>query len=106
MPFLEDFLGLGIAGVHPNEKGAMDIRALKAEYGHRVCLMGNVDLNLLGLGTVEQVRQEVRDLIRDVGPGGGYILTSGNSLASYLLPENVGAMSDAVQQYGRYPISL
>ncbi|MCJ7556080.1 MAG: hypothetical protein MUP90_04080, partial [Gammaproteobacteria bacterium] len=45
-----------------------------------------------------------RALIRDVAPGGGYILTSGNSLAGYLKPENVLAMVDAVQAYGRYPI--
>jgi uroporphyrinogen decarboxylase len=106
MPYLEDFLGLGITGLHPNEKGAMDIRAMKREYGDRICLLGNVDLNILGMGTREDVEQEVRDLIRDVGPGGGYIVTSGNSLAGYLRPENVLALSKAVQKYGRYPLMV
>jgi hypothetical protein len=41
-----------------------------------------------------------------VGPGGGYIVTSGNSLAAYLLPENVRALSRAVQTYGRYPLTV
>jgi uroporphyrinogen decarboxylase len=68
--------------------------------------MGNVDLNLLGMSTPAEVDEEVRGLIRDVAPGGGYIVSSGNSLASYLLPENVRAMSAAVQKYGRYPINL
>jgi hypothetical protein len=45
----------------------------------------------------------VRELIRDVGPGGVYIVTSGNSLAGYLLPDNVLALSRAVRKYGRYP---
>ncbi len=102
MPFLDDLLSLGIAGLHPIEKGAMDIRAVKRLYGPRVCLLGNVDLNLLGMGTPEQVDDEVRTLIRDVGPGGGYIVTSGNSLAGYLKPENVLALSRAVQKYGQY----
>jgi uroporphyrinogen decarboxylase len=106
MPYLEDFLSLGIIGLHPNEKGAMDIRAMKREYGDRICLLGNVDLNILGLGTRQDLEQEVRDLIRDVGPGGGYIVTSGNSLAGYLRPENVLALSKAVQEYGRYPLSV
>jgi uroporphyrinogen decarboxylase len=106
LPFLEDLVSLRIAGLHPNEKGAMDIRAVKRAYGDRLCVLGNVDLNLLGLGTPEEVEEEVRALIRDVGPGGGYILTSGNSLAGYLKPENVLALSEAVQQYGRYPIAL
>ena len=106
MPFLEDLLSLGIAGLHPNEKGAMDIRAMKRQYGDRLCLLGNVDLNILGMGTPEDVDREVRELIRDVGPGGGYIVTSGNSLAGYLRPENVLALSRAVQKYGHYPIAL
>jgi uroporphyrinogen decarboxylase len=105
MPYLEDLLGLGITGLHPNEKGAMDIRAMKREHGNRICLLGNVDLNILGLGSQEDVDQEVRDLIRDVGPGGGYIVTSGNTLAGYLRPENVLALARAVQEHGRYPLS-
>jgi uroporphyrinogen decarboxylase len=104
MPFVDDLVDLGIAGLHPLEKGAMDIRAVKRDYGGRICLLGNVDLNLLGMATPEEVDREVRGLISDVGPGGGYIVTSGNSLAGYLKPENVVALSEAVQRYGRYPL--
>ena len=104
MPFLGDLLCLGINGLHPIEKGAMDIRAMKRDYGGRLCLLGNVDLNILGLGVPDDVDKEVRDLIHDVGPGGGYIVTSGNSLAGFLRPENVVALSRAVQEYGRYPL--
>jgi uroporphyrinogen decarboxylase len=84
----------------------MDIKTIKDEYGDRICVMGNVDLVLLGRGTPEEVDSEVRELIRTVGPGGGYIITSGNSLASYLKPENVLSMAEAVKKYGRYPIDL
>jgi uroporphyrinogen decarboxylase len=105
LPFVDDLLSVGIAGLHPNEKGAMDIRWMKRHYADRLCLLGNVDLNLLGMGPPEAVDEEVRGLIRDVGPGGGYIVTSGNSLAAYLLPENVLALSRAVQKYGCYPLA-
>jgi uroporphyrinogen decarboxylase len=104
-PYLDDLISLGIAGLHPNEKGATDIRAMKRKYGDRICLLGNVDLNILGMGTPQDVEQEVCDLIHDVGPGGGYIVTSGNTLAGYLRPENVVALARAVRKYGRYPIS-
>lgn len=97
---------LGVAGVHPMEKGAMDIAAVKRQYGGNFCVMGNVDLVTLGKGTVEAVESEVKHLIATVGPGGGYIITSGNSLASYLKPENVLAMANAIRTYGSYPIRV
>ena len=104
-PFLDDFAGLGIAGMHPNEKGAMDIRAVKRDYGDRLCVLGNVDIDLLTRGTPDEVDAEVRALIRDLAPGGGYILTSGNSLTSYLQPGNVLAMTEAGRRWGSYPVS-
>mgnify|MGYP000238802727 CR=1 FL=1 len=103
-PVADDLVALGVAGLHPNEKGAMDIRAMKRRYAGRLCLLGNVEMDLLARGTPRQVAAEVRCLIRDVAPGGGYIASSGNSLASFLRPANVLALSRAVRQHGRYPI--
>ena len=105
-PFLADLMQLGIAGLHPIEKAALDIRAVKRKYGDRLCILGNVDLVLLGMGSPAEVDEEVRGLIRDVGAGGGYIVTSGNSLAAYCDPDNVLALASAVQRYGRYPLDL
>ena len=105
-PFLDYLFGVGISGIHPNEKGAVDIVDIKKEFGDRACVLGNVDLNILGAGTPDDVREEVRTLIRDVAPGGGYIVTSGNSLTGYCLPDNVLALGEAVQQFGAYPISI
>jgi uroporphyrinogen decarboxylase len=105
-PVLNTLLDLGVVATHPNEIGAVDIRAIKKKYGHRLCVMGNVDLVTLGNGTPEQTDGEVRNLIRDLAPGGGYIVSSGNSLASYLKLDCVTAMIQAIQRYGRYPIKL
>jgi uroporphyrinogen decarboxylase len=106
VPFLDDVVSVGIAAVHPMEKGAVDIRAVKRDYGDRLCVLGNVDMNLLAIGTAEEVVRETYELVRDVAPGGGYILTSGNSLSSYCKVENVLAMSGAVRQWGNYPIMV
>jgi len=105
-PVLKTLLDLGVIATHPNEIGAVDIRAIKKRYGHRLCVMGNVDLVTLGNGTPEQADAEVRSLIRDLAPGGGYIMSSGNSLASYLKQDCVMAMTRAIQRYGKYPIEL
>lgn len=104
-PFLPDVTTLDVVGFNPIEKAAMEIRDVKREYGDRLCLIGNVDLNTLTIGSVEDVEAEVRGLIRDVAPGGGYILSSGNSLAAYLEPANVIGMRDTLDRWGRYPIA-
>ncbi len=95
---IEDVLSLGIAGLHPIEPEAMDIRRVKREWGDRVCLIGNVSLVTLGRGTPEEVGAEAGGLIRDLGPQGGYMLSSANSIASYVPVENVRAMARAVEE--------
>jgi uroporphyrinogen decarboxylase len=90
----------GIANIEPN---AMDINELKKKYGRRVCLVGNIDLHYtLTQGTPEEVEAEVKKRIQEVGPGGGYILASSNSIAGYCKPENVLAMHRALLKYGNY----
>lgn len=105
-PFMKDILPLDIVAFHPVEKAAMDIRETKQRYGHRLCIIGNVDLNTLGAGAPEDVVAEVTGLLRDIAPGGGYIISSGNSLAGYLIPENVLAMRDTIRRLNAYPITI
>jgi uroporphyrinogen-III decarboxylase len=103
MPILDDLLTLGMDGLANIEPNAMDINELKKKYGRRVCLVGNIDLHYtLTRGTPEEVEAEVKKRIQEVGPGGGYILASSNSLAGYCKPENVLAMNRAVLKYGGY----
>jgi uroporphyrinogen decarboxylase len=99
-PLLPDLVTLPVSAIHPVERAAMDIRKLKRKYGKRLCLMGNVDLNTLSEGTPRDVEEEARALIQDVGAGGGYILSSGNSLPEYVKPENALAMGSTVVRYG------
>ncbi len=101
-PILEDWLSLGMNGMHPIQPEAMDIFELKKTIGRKVCLCGNIDLNNLGLGTPQSVKEEVADKIECLSPGGGYIMTSSNSITSYVKPENLLAMSRAVKKYGIY----
>jgi len=102
---MEDLLDCGIDALHPIEPLAMDIRKVKKEYGDRLCLIGNVDLEYtLTRGTPEEVARETRALIRDVGPGGGYCVSSSNSIPSYVPVENYRAMVETTLAYGAYPL--
>jgi uroporphyrinogen decarboxylase len=106
LPILDDLLTLGMNGIANIEPGAMDIAFLKKTYGHRVCLVGNIDLHYtLTLGTPEEVEREVKERILTVGPGGGYILASSNGITNYCKPENVKAMARALEKYGHYPLA-
>lgn len=98
----------GIDGIHPIDPMAgMDLGEAKEKYGNKVCLMGNVNCgSTLSWGTVEEVRQEVKDCIRKAGYGGGYICASSNSIHSGVKPENYVGMIKAIREYGRYPLKL
>ena len=102
-PILDGLLQLGMNGVHPVQPSAMDINQLKAKYGQRVCIVGNIDLDYtLPRGTEAEVEAEVRDRIEKVGKGGGYMISSANSITDYCKVENVRAMSRAIRKYGKY----
>ena len=105
MPILDDLLTLGMNGLHPVQPAAMSLKEVKEKYGQRVCILGNIDLDYtLTLGTPEEVDREVKERIGTAGPGGGYIVTSANSLTDYCKTENVWAMAKAIKKYGKYPL--
>ncbi len=104
---LPDLVTLGLDALQPIEPKAMDIKEVKAKYGDKLALFGNIDLTFpLCTGTPEDVRAEVRWKIKDLASGGGYALGSSCSVARYVPVENYRAMVEAVFEYGSYPINL
>ncbi len=102
-PVLPDLMSCGIKAIQPIERKGMDIVELKRDYGGRLCLVGNIDLSYtLTLGTPDDVRAEVYERIRTVGPGGGYCVGSSNTVTNYVPLENFRAMLEATFEYGRY----
>jgi uroporphyrinogen decarboxylase len=87
--------------------GGMNIAEVKARYGNRVAIKGNVDCaRTLVYGSITDVIEETRDVIGKAAPRGGFILSSSNSIHSSVRPENYLAMLHALRMYGRYPLSL
>jgi len=104
---LEDIVACGFDGLNPLEPSAMDIHAVKREYGSRISLIGNIDLGYtLTRGTPDEVRAEVRQRIHGLAPGGGYAVSSSNSVPEYVPFANFTAMREATFEYGRYPIQV
>jgi len=108
MKIADDFFNMGIdayQGIEPN--AGMDIGEIKRLYGDRITLMGNVDCaRTLPFGTKEDVINETKACIKAAAPGGGYILSSSNTIANPIPASNFLTMVDTVYKYGKYPISI
>ena len=102
-PILPDLADIGFDAIHPIEPKAMDIVATKRDWGNRFCIIGNIDLcYTLPRGTPQEVEEEVRLRIEQLAPGGGYVLSSANSVPEYVPLPNYVAMVQAVRKYGTY----
>ena len=103
-PLLDMLVAAGPDGINPIEPVAgMELKKVKQLVGDKVCLTGNIDCaRLLPHGTPAQVCEAVRQAIADAAPGGGYILTSSNSIHSSCRPENFIAMIRACHEFGSY----
>jgi len=95
---LPDLVDCGINALHSLPPNLYDLKALKAEWGHRLCLLGNIDVDLLARGSQRQVRAAVRHVRDEVYPGGGVILSSSNSITNYCKVENYLAMLDEARK--------
>jgi uroporphyrinogen decarboxylase len=103
----DDIVDMGVDVLHPMDPTGMDIRAAKARAAGKLCIMGNVNQAFpLGMGTPADVELEVLGLLRDVAPGGGYCLSSSNSVQENVPVENFRAMTETVLKWGKYPIDI
>jgi uroporphyrinogen decarboxylase len=106
-PFLNDWADMGLDALDPIQPRArgMDTAVVKREAGDRLSFHGGIDIQqVLPFGTTEEVRQEVRQRIRDLAPGGGYIVAPAHNVQGDVPPQNLIAMRDAVEEFGYYPI--
>jgi uroporphyrinogen-III decarboxylase len=100
--------GTQIHAYHPVERGAgMDLGEVKRSFGHKICLIGNVDnKTTLVTGTADDVRWEAIRCIQTAAPGGGYILASDHSLKDDMPNENIFALYETGKKFGKYPIRV
>ena len=101
---MEDIIACGVNGLHPIEPKAMDSCEVKRRYGDRLCLVGNIDLDLLVRMDPPFIRQMVRERILQLGPGGGYCAGSSNTIPDYVPLQNYIAMQEAIFEFGAYPL--
>lgn len=99
LPFMAEW---GVNAMHPLQPVANDIYAVKAKYGNKLTLVGNIDVaGLLSFGTPEDVRQSVKEHIERLADG-SYVVCSSHSIIDSVPPENYLAMVEATKEFGKY----
>ena len=107
-PIIDGMIEMGVDILNPVQTSVdelSDTRALKENYGDRINFHGAVDVQkVLNNSTPEDIREEVKRRICDLGRGGGYILATCHNIGYDIPPENVKTLYEAAREFGTYPL--
>lgn len=96
------FLELGVAVLNPLQADANNLAAVRAATQGRLALYGGVSSKTLMAGPIERIRTEVRETIQLLGQQGGYFCAVDQGMP---FPEaHIRAFTEAVAEFGRYPL--
>ncbi len=107
--FAEDLIDIGVDILQPVQKEPKgnDLIHLKKSYGDRISFSGGISQQkTLPFGTPQEVRDEVREAISALAPGGGYLFITGHSIQPDVPAENIIAAYDEAYRFGNYPLKL
>ncbi len=98
---MPDLIEAGLDATNPVQitcRG-MEPSSLKKDFGHDLVFWGGgCDTQIiLPQGTPEQVREHVKDHVRILRPGGGFVFQQVHNILAHVPPENIIAMLDAVR---------
>ena len=95
----------GIDTLDPPPLGTAEIADAKRQLAGRAFIKGNIDpVNTVLHGSREAVIAAARERIAVAGPAGGYILSTACSVPPAAPPENILALVEAAEAFGRYPL--
>jgi uroporphyrinogen decarboxylase len=83
---------VGFDAKHSFEDVITPVTEAKRRWGHRVALLGGIDMDYLCRHSEQEVRAYTRRVIDACAPGGGYALGTGNTVANYIPLQNYVAM--------------
>lgn len=106
---LPDLIEAGLEIINPFQFSAkdMDPVKIKKEFGKDLSVWGGgADAHgIMTSGTPLQVKEEVKQRIHELAPGGGFVFGPVHNIQPNVPPANVVAFYEAAHEYGGYPIS-
>ncbi|MHC4914391.1 MAG: uroporphyrinogen decarboxylase family protein [Planctomycetota bacterium] len=103
MPIIDCLVDAGPDALHSlDPQGGVDIAEVKARYGDRVALIGNVNCGMLDTGTEEEVAESVRYCLKHGMPGGGYVFSTSNCIYTGMRLSRYELMLEIWRQEGLY----
>lgn len=99
---IPDLIDCGVDVLNPIQVTAagMDPARIKREFGARLAFHGGIDIQqTLPTGTPDDVRREIRERVKQMGPN-GYILGPTHLMQSDIPPANIVAMYAEVKELG------
>ncbi len=103
MEVMEDLIEIGFDIINPIQPECMDPYEVKERFGDRMTLHGTISAQrTLPFGTVEDVRNEVRERIERCGKDGGLVIAPSNMVQFDVPMENLLAVYETAREVG-YP---
>lgn len=94
-----DLIELGLDVFNPFQPEAMDPYEMKRQFGDRLSFLGGISVQqLLPFGTPQQIRDETRRMMDEVGRGGGLIIGPSHDMPGDIPIENMAAFIDTVRE--------
>ncbi|GAF70721.1 unnamed protein product, partial [marine sediment metagenome] len=97
-----DLIEAGADAINPVQISCsgMDAAELKAEFGKDLTFWGGGcdTREVLPNGTAEQVAEHVKEQVKTLSPGGGFVFQQVHNILANVPPQNIVAMFDAVNE--------
>jgi len=103
---LDSLANLGLVGIHSLQPSTgMDLGKVKSEYGKKLTLIGNLDLDDLHKTHERDIPQIVKDIILKGAPEGRYMFSSASGILDDSLPASkIVKVYEEVEKLGCYPL--
>ena len=103
---MDTLIECGFTAFHPIEPKAMNIIEVHKKYGGKICLLGNIELDILIRGNTDDAREMVLTNLKNIASDGFYAAGSSNSVIKKVPLENYLSMNKTVLKNGKYPINI